>query len=312
MDSVFITGGSGCVGHYVIDKLHKDYQLYLLVRNPEKLLFDPNEYNNIRIIHDDLDNISHYSGLLGEVNYCIHIATSWGGEDTERINVHRVHQLFNLLGETNLKRIIYFSTASILGRDMKLLPEAELYGTEYIRSKSKCFRTLPECRHYDKISTVFPTLVFGGDNNHPYSYLTDALPQLKRYSWLIGRINLDIAFHFIHAEDIATIVKYLIESPKVDKKYVLGNKEIDFGEFSKRTAAYFGHKINWQLKISAEGLYKFGKLLQFDISEWDRFCAEYKNFTYPVINCPMIGLPSRYSTVEAVLSDWKLVSNSCS
>lgn len=307
MKKVFITGASGCVGHYVVDNLADDYQLYLLVRNPDKLLFDPGEKDNIEIIKDDLDNIASHKELLEKVDYCIHIATAWGGEGTERINVHRAHQLFELLNGDRIKRIIYFSTASILGRDMGLLPEAEVYGTDYIKTKSKCFRTLPDCKNYDKIVTVFPTLVFGGDQEHPFSYLTRALPVLKRYAWLIGRIHLDIAFHFIHAEDIARIVRYIMETSEVEKKYVMGNKAVTFGEFTRRAARYFGYKIGWQLKLSPETLYRIGKLFRVDISDWDRFCVEYKNFTYPVVNCPKLGLPSRYSSIEEVISDWKMV-----
>ncbi len=307
MESVFITGASGCVGHYVVENLAGDYRLYLLVRNPDKLLFNHRDYDNIEIIHDDLDNISQYKEILGKVDYCIHVATAWGGEGTERINVHRVHQLFDLLSNKHLKRIIYFSTASILGRNMELLPEAETCGTDYIKTKSKCFRNLPNCKNYDKIVTVFPTLVFGGDQKHPFSYLTQSLPNLKRYSWLLGRINLNIGFHFIHAEDISKIVRYLMETKEVEKKYVMGNDAITFGEFTKRTAHYFGYKIGWQIKLAPETVYRIGKAFRVDMSDWDRFCVEYKDFTYPAINCPSLGLPSRYSTVEEVLSDWKLV-----
>jgi len=43
-ESIFITGASGCVGHYVVDQLKKKYQLFLLVRNPEKLKYNPNDF----------------------------------------------------------------------------------------------------------------------------------------------------------------------------------------------------------------------------------------------------------------------------
>jgi nucleoside-diphosphate-sugar epimerase len=305
MQSVFITGASGCVGHYVVDVLAEDYQLYLLVRNPDKLLFDPSKYRNINIIHDDLDNISRHRELLAGVDYCIHIATAWGGEDIERINVHRVHELFDLLNEEYIKRIIYFSTASILGREMELLPEAERYGTDYIKTKSRCFRGLSDCRLYDKIVTVFPTLVFGGDQKHPFSNVSKGLPLLKRLSWLTGRINLDVAFHFIHAGDIARIVRYLIKTPDVKKNYVLGNSAITFGEFTKKAAKYFGYKINWQFKLSPKVIYQLLKIIGARMSDWDRFCIEYNNFVYPVTNCRSLGLPDRYSSVEELIRDWE-------
>jgi nucleoside-diphosphate-sugar epimerase len=307
-EKIFITGASGCVGHYLVEELRDNYQLYLLVRTPGKLKFDPERYENIEIIHDDLDNISRYGELLRNMDYCIHIATAWGGEGTERINVQRVHELFSLLSEDKVKRVIYFSTASILGRDMELLPEAEEFGTDYIRTKSLCFQRLPELKIYNKIVTVFPTLVFGGDSEHPFSHLTRSLPMLKKLSWLVGRININVQFHFIHAEDIAKIVSYLLTIENPQRKYVMGNPQISFGEFSRKAARYFGRKINWQLKFKPESIYKFLQLIRADISEWDHFCMEYRDFVYPVVNCSSLGLKSRYSTVEEVVSDWKIAA----
>ena len=36
---ILVTGASGCIGHYITEALIKqtDHQLYLLVRNPDKL-----------------------------------------------------------------------------------------------------------------------------------------------------------------------------------------------------------------------------------------------------------------------------------
>ena len=40
---IFITGASGCIGHYITTALihHTNHELYLFVRNPEKLQIDP-------------------------------------------------------------------------------------------------------------------------------------------------------------------------------------------------------------------------------------------------------------------------------
>jgi len=237
------------------------------------------------------------------MNYCIHIATAWGGEHTERINVQRTHEMFNLLNKDKLKRVIYFSTASILGRDMKVLKEAEKYGTDYIRTKSICYQRIQQTEITDKIITVFPTLVFGGDNKHPLSHLTRGIPKLKQYAWLIGHLDVDVGFHFIHAQDIGKMVSHLLGIPDPQKKYVLGNPKITFGEFVKRAARYFGHKIRWQLKVKPEYLYNFLKLLRVDVSEWDQFCMEYKNFVYPATDCQSLGLNSNLSTIEDIIAN---------
>ncbi len=308
MQSIFMTGASGSVGHYLVDILAPDYQLYLLVRNRAKLRFDPDKYPNVKIIDGDLDSIPLHSEILSRVEYCIHVATAWGGEGTERINVDRVHQMFDLLNPAILLRVIYFSTASILGRGNVLLPDVAKYGTDYIKTKYKCYTKLPNSKIYNRIVTVFPTVIFGGDLQHPATFPSEGINTIRRFSWLIGRINLEgIFFHFIHAQDIARIVRYLLEKPEVEKNYVLGNSPVSFSEFTKRAVGYFGRKINWQFKLSPAGICRLGAFLGVKISAWDRFCANYKDFRYQTINCASLGLPSDYSSLEEIMADWRVL-----
>ncbi|MFN6198841.1 MAG: NAD-dependent epimerase/dehydratase family protein, partial [Dolichospermum sp.] len=39
---ILVTGASGCIGHYITEALiqNTNYELYLLVRNPDKLQID--------------------------------------------------------------------------------------------------------------------------------------------------------------------------------------------------------------------------------------------------------------------------------
>lgn len=305
MARIFITGASGCVGHYLTDILSPGNEVYLYVRSPQKLLLTPSKRENIHVIRGDLDEIATQADLLSEMDYCVHAATTWGGEATERINVQRTHELLDLLNPERVKRVVYFSTASVLGRDLQILPEAEEHGTDYIRTKSICLRKLADHRLYDRIVTVFPTLIFGGDKEHPYSHLSKALTLLKRYSWIIGRIRVDTCFHFIHAKDIAKIVRYLLTAPGVERRYVLGNEAISLGALTKRVAEYFGKRIRWQIKFSPQGIFRLARVLGAEISAWDRFCLDFGDFCYPVINCPSLGLDSDLSDIEGILSEWE-------
>ena len=231
MYSIFLTGATGTVGHYLIDWLSPTYHLYLLVRNEQRLPSEVKKRKNITVINASLDELSAQTELLKNVDYCVHVATAWGGAETERINVQRSHQLFDLLNPEKIKRVIYFSTASILGEKMQPLKAAEQYGTDYIRTKYQCYIKLPESRIADRIVTVFPTLIFGGDETHPTSHLSKALPLLKKYARLLGRINMEVGFHYIHAYDIAAVIRYLLEAPEVEPNYVLGNEAVTVGNF---------------------------------------------------------------------------------
>ncbi len=86
---------------------------------------------------------------ISEVNRVIHTATAWGDpKRAKEVNIDAVKNLLNLLNPSNIKQIIYFSTASVLDRNLNLLPEAFTYGTEYIQTKAQHNNSL--CR-YKKI-----------------------------------------------------------------------------------------------------------------------------------------------------------------
>ncbi|MGE5552904.1 MAG: NAD-dependent epimerase/dehydratase family protein [Betaproteobacteria bacterium] len=308
MLSVFITGASGCIGHYVVDEFAEaGYELYLLVRDPGKLRFDPATRPNVTVVRGDLSDLASHAELLSRMDYCIHVAAAWGGPSAWEVNLHRTHELFSLLNAGRVRRIIYFSTASILGRGNQVLPEADKYGTDYIRSKYQAYLGLPQLPNYDRIVTVFPTLVFGGDRTHPTSHLSSGLPLLKRWAWLLGSLDVEAYFHFIHARDIARLVRYLVEAEQVEKDNVLGNEPLRFGDFTRRAATYFGHRVGWQLRLSPGAMVRFAQLFGAKLSAWDRFCLEYGDFRYRTINCPALGLPGDLATVEGILADWERV-----
>ncbi len=308
MPSVFLTGASGCVGHYVVDEFAAaGYDLYLLVRNPAKLRFDPASRPNVTVIRGDLNELATQADLLSRMDYCVHIAAAWGGPTAWEVNLHRTHELFSLLNPERVRRIIHFSTASILGRGNQVLPEVDQYGTDYIRSKYHGYLRLSQSPNYERIVTVFPTLVFGGDRHHPTSHLSSGLPLLKRWAWLLGRLDVDARFHFIHARDIARLVRHLVEAERVEKDNVLGNEPLSFGEFTRRAAAFFGHRIGRQLHLSPEAMFRFARLMGARMNAWDRFCLEYGDFRYRTLNCPAVGLPSDLTTIEGILADWERV-----
>ena len=80
LKKIFITGISGCVGHYLFDQLVKEpnYHLYLLVRNPDKMLRKLSDYPNVTVIKDEMRNINQYADVLREMDYVVHLAAGWG------------------------------------------------------------------------------------------------------------------------------------------------------------------------------------------------------------------------------------------
>jgi len=217
---ILITGASGCVGQHIAAQLYRDTdaELLLLLRDPAKLTAVPANDPRITLLVADLRELTPHAGAIATATRVIHTATAWG--DPERamaVNVVAVKQLLAFTSPEWLEQVIYFSTASLLNRQLELLPEALSEGTEYIQTKALCLQQLEQHPLAERIVAVFPTLVFGGavDGKGPFptSYLTAGLSEACRWLWLAKWLRADASFHFIHAADIAQVCCHLATRP---------------------------------------------------------------------------------------------------
>ena len=299
---IFITGVSGCVGHYLFDALVKEpgFHLYLLVRDSSKLMFRYSDFPNVTVLFGGLGEIEKYSELLGEMDYVVHLAAGWGDTET---NYDLSIKLFGFLDPARMKKVIYFSTASILGSDNRLLSEAGRFGTPYIKGKYLCYQKLPELPIYNKIITLFPTWVLGGDSRHPYSHALEGIKGLSRWLWLLRFISLDIRFHFIHAEDIAGIVNYLLQHEVKERKLVLGNPVTTADQFINEVCAYFKIPVYFKIPLSSTLVKSVAGIFGKSLSEWDRFSLETRHFEYKTVYARTYGLPSNHEKITSILAE---------
>ena len=301
---IFITGASGCIGHYFTEALiaETDHELFLLVRNPTKLKLDCHARPGIHLLQGDLLGIASFSQLLATVDVLIHAATSWGRVEEDVI---KTLELMALLNPDKCQQVIYFSTASILDRQNNLLREAGEIGTDYIRSKYICYTRLSELEIAPKITKLFPTLVFGGDKNKPYSHLSAGLSSVTKWIGLIRWFKADGSFHFIHGRDIGQVVKYLVDHPPSsysDRKFVLGNPKITVNEAVEQVCNYLHKKIYFRIPLSRGLVNFFIALFQLKMEAWDKFSLEYRHFSHEKTVTPAtFGIKNYCSTVADVL-----------
>lgn len=306
MKRIFMTGASGCIGHYLAEALIQDtdYELFFLVRNPDKIKFDYNARPYITIIEGDLSDIEFDADLLKTMDIAILAATSWGGAaESFDINVVKNLALMKLLDPQRCEQIIYFSTASILDNNNQPLPQAGQLGTDYIRTKYDCFTQLSKLEIAPKITTVFPTLVFGGDENKPYSHLSGGLADVVKWVGLLRWFQADGSFHYIHAQDIAQVVKYLVDNPPpeveikpgkslpLERLFVIGNEPLTANQAIGEICRYFGKKIYFQIPVSLGLANILIAVFRIQMAAWDRFCLNYRHFTHKkYVNPASFGL----------------------
>ena len=63
MKRILVTGASGCIGHYLSEALiqETEHELYLLVRNPNKLQLDTQSRPGITVLQGDMGQIGQFA-----------------------------------------------------------------------------------------------------------------------------------------------------------------------------------------------------------------------------------------------------------
>ncbi|MBW4614083.1 MAG: NAD(P)-dependent oxidoreductase [Desmonostoc vinosum HA7617-LM4] len=304
---ILVTGASGCIGHYISETLIQktNHELYLLVRNPSKLQVDTQARPGIHVLQGDMQQISQFADLLKTIDTAVLTATAWGGDETFNINVTKTLELLNLLDPNRCEQVIYFSTASVLNRQNQPLKEAGELGIDYIRSKYECLFKMSQLAIAPKITKVFPTLVLGGEHNKPYSHVSSGISEVTKYINLIRFLKADGSLHFIHGQDIATVVQHLIDHPPQEnqpRQLVLGQAELTANQALEQVCAYLGKKIYFRIPISLALANLIIAVFQIQMDDWSRFCMNYRHFTYEnVINPASFGLLNYCATMSDVL-----------
>jgi nucleoside-diphosphate-sugar epimerase len=310
---IFITGGSGCIGHYIAEELitQTDHELFFLVRNPAKVQFNSQARSGIHLLIDDLEKINQYQDLLKTIDIAILAATIWGGtEETFRINVDKTLEILDLLDSHSCQQVIYFSTASILNYDHHPLPQAGKLGTDYIRSKYQCYFKLKQHPLASKLTIVFPTLVLGGDKDKPSSHISAGLPDVAKWVNLARWFKADGSFHFIHAKDIATTISYLVQNPSqfpINRELILGSPKITANQLIESLCHYFRKPIYFRIPLFLTVANFLIVLFRIQMAEWDRFCLKYRHFSHQnPVNPSTFGLKTYCPTLTDVFKEHKL------
>jgi len=307
---ILVTGASGCVGHYIADTLIQQtpHELFLLVRDPQKLRVDCESRPGVNVLQGNMHDIERFSNLLKTIDVAVLTAAVWGGTaEVFDINVVKTIRLMNLLDPEICEQVIYFSTASILDHDLQPLKQAREIGTDYIRSKYDCHQRLAKLAIAPQITTVFPTLVFGGDDTKPYSHLSAGLPDLPKWINLARFFKVEGSFHFIHGHDIAQVIAYLIEHPPdIDqpRELVLGGRPVTANQAIAAVCAYLGKRIYLRFPLPKPLIDLFIALFRVQMAAWDRFCLNYRQFTYrDAVSPETYSLPMRCPTIADLLNE---------
>jgi len=248
MNKVLVTGGLGYIGSYFVDSFQNKYDIKIYDSN----FFSRNSENKGNIIYKDIRNISLED--LKDIEAIVHMAElsndplgDLNKEVTRKINHEGTMRLLEIANRSNVKKVIYMSSASVYGFSNDIVSELSTTNplTEYAKAKVNnenfildnefSFQTIIlrnlTAFGYSKnlrLDLVVNDLTFDGFFNKKIKLLSDGTPKRP----------------LVHIHDICKLIDLiLIDTRNLDKEIInVGSDNLNFS--IKEVAEVIGNILN--------------------------------------------------------------------
>lgn len=257
--SIFITGGTGFLGAYIIRELaSRGYYIKALNRSERIPAFlPPTVFESVEWIEGDLFDVVLLEEAMQNVDIVIHVAAlvSFHKEDRHNLyktNVEGTANVVNAAIEQGVKRFIHVSSVAALGRtsngeevdETKKWEEAKS-NTHYAISKYKgemeVWRGMGEGLD---VVVINPSTILGAGNWQDGS-ASIFRNVYNEFPWYTNGIN-----GFVDVEDVAKATVLLMESTVRNQRFLINGENWSFRQLFNEIADGFGKKRP-HLKASA-------------------------------------------------------------
>ena len=173
--NIFITGGTGFIGSYVIrDLLNRGYHnITATKRQSSRMELVSDVLTKVEWVECDLFNILQLDDLIKDHDAIIHIAgaVSFSPRNRKKIfktNIEATSNLINISIERKIKRFIHFSSVAAMGLPKSIINESQVWtdnNSKSIYSLSKYLGEKEAWRGHAEglnISIINPSFVLGG------------------------------------------------------------------------------------------------------------------------------------------------------
>lgn len=219
---IFLTGGTGFIGHYVAsDLLNSGHSLTILTRHPDKIPFLA-KHPNVTLLEGSIYDAAAIAKGLEGAEACLHIALGWGETPLAMLenDTRATVMILQAAAKAGCKKFIYTSSTAAMGKFRPVMNEnvvnlpLDLYGATKAAGEAFVlgFRSTGMKRNVIRPGYTFGAPAFGNGNgisqpDRRFAVMADAVAKGSD----IHLIKND-GTQFIHAKDQAKIFRKVLES----------------------------------------------------------------------------------------------------
>ena len=288
MTKALITGGAGFIAHHTISYLlkHTDWEIITLDRldysgnlnrlHDIMLSFDPDTRKRVKIVHHDLKAELNplVCSEIGQVDYILHLAA--GSHVDRSIDFPMEFILDNVVGtanilefarrQDNLERFVYFSTDEVFGpapNGIKYKENDRYNSTNpYSATKAGAEELAVAYENTYKLPIyITHTMNVFGERQHPEKYIPMCIKKARDGENITihsdSTKTIPGSRHYIHAEDVADAVLFLLDyegnfektwgGAKCPKFNIVGSEELNNLELATIIAEAQGKELKYEM-----------------------------------------------------------------
>ena len=288
MKRALITGGAGFIAHHLIGQIleRTDWEIISLDRldysgnlnrlHDLMLTFDPEVRKRVKIVHHDLKAELNplVRSEVGDVDYIIHLAA--GSHVDRSIDYPMEFVMDNVVGtvnilefartQKNLERFVYFSTDEVFGPapDGIKYKENDRYNSTNPYSATKAAAEEIAVAYentYGLPIYITHTMNVFGERQHPEKFIPMCIKRARDGESVTihsdSTKTIPGSRHYIHAEDVADAVLFLLDyegefettwgGAKCPKFNIVGSEELNNLELATIIAEAQGKELKYEM-----------------------------------------------------------------
>lgn len=250
-DSIFVTGGTGFIGAYILrELLHRGYQnIFALRRKDSRMQLVAPFTDQINWVIGDIRDPYELDEALSGIDYVIHAAAIVSFHPSDRdllyaVNVEGTANLVNQALAHQVKKLIHISSIAAIGRkeETNIIDEEVEWERSKHNSKYAISKHLAEMEVWRGTAEGMPALILNPANVMGSGFWGEGTARTFQQIWDGFPFFTNGQTGFVDVRDVARFAVSGLESEVVNQRYILSEQNYSYQHIFQRIASHLNKK----------------------------------------------------------------------